>query len=158
MTKNNFLADTIIIFACVCAITGCTKTNLYDKNISIEKNTWMYDDAKKFEVTIIDSASIYNLFINVRHTDAYAFNNMWLRITTILPDSSRTEDKVNVQLAQDNGAWTGNCVDGVCYNSVLVMPNFTFTQTGTYTFLIEQDMRINPVTNILDIGIRIERF
>ncbi|MBC8172810.1 MAG: gliding motility lipoprotein GldH [Chitinophagales bacterium] len=145
----------ILFFACI--FSACTKSNLYDKNISIDAGGWGYGDIKSFPVTIIDSASTYNLFINVRHTDAYPFNNIWLKITTILPDSTKTENKINVVLAQPGGKWTGRCVDGICYNTILMQPGFHFAQTGDYIFQIEQDMRVNPVAHILDIGIRLEK-
>jgi gliding motility-associated lipoprotein GldH len=154
--KNNFY--TIFLSCLVTALAACTKSNLYDKNISIHEGQWAYGDAKKFKVNIIDTASNYNLFVNVRHTDQYQFNNLWLIITTTYPDSSTRQDKVNVELSQTDGRWTGTCVDGICYNSVLVQTDFTFPQKGDYIFAIEQDMRMNPITEIFDIGLKIEKF
>lgn len=138
-------------------LAACTKSNLYDKNISIREGKWEYGDAKKFEVNIIDTASNYNLFVNVRHTDRYEFNNLWLVISTTYPDSSIRQDTVNVKLSEPEGKWTGICSDGICYNSVPIQSNFTFPHKGYYVFSFEQNMRINPVTEILDIGMKIER-
>lgn len=138
-------------------LAACTKSNLYDKNISIREGKWEYGDAKKFEVNIIDTASNYNLFVNVRHTDRYAFNNLWLIISTTYPDSTIRQDKVNVELSEPEGNWTGTCADGICYNSVLIQSNFTFPHKGYYVFSVEQDMRLNPITEILDVGLKIEK-
>lgn len=130
---------------------------MYDKNAALPQGRWQYGDVKNFEVDIIDAASNYNLFVNVRHTDQYNFNNLWLIITTTYPDSTTRQDKVNIELSESDGNWTGTCVDGICYNSILVQSDFTFPQKGNYTFAIEQDMRINPITEILDIGLKIEK-
>lgn len=131
---------------------------MFDKNLEIANAEWYYNQPKIFNVTVLDTASTYNMFVNVRHTDAYGFNNLLVKVKTIFPDSTIQHDNVNVVLAENNGRWTGNCIDGVCYNTVLVRTAFTFPEAGTYTFAIEQDMRQNPVTEIMDVGIRIEKF
>lgn len=156
--KNKCRAIFFLLVSVVSLFSACTKTNLYDKNISIDKNGWFYGDVKKFVVSVNDTNAAYNLFINVRHTDAYPFNNLWLNITTQFPDSSTTQNKVNVNLAAPGGEWTGRCIDGICYNTVLVQTNFIFEHPGDYTFSIEQDMRMNPIVNVLDVGMRLEKF
>ena len=35
--------------------------------------------------------------------------------------------------------------------------NFKFPQTGNYTFMLEQAMRVDPLPQIMDVGIRIEK-
>ncbi len=124
----------------------------------MNKKGWQWGDAKTFTVNISDPVSSYNMYINIRHTDEFLYNNLWLNIKTIFPDSTETASRVNVILSEPDGNWTGNCVDGICNNSVLVLKNFLLPQTGKYTFQLEQDMRINPLLHILHAGIRMEKF
>lgn len=157
--KKNYFCKRFYLFSSVLIVllSACTKNNLYEKNISINSSGWQYGEKKIFDITILDTASVYNFYINIRHTDVYAYNNLWLNITSVLPDSSRSSEKVNVILSEPEGKWIGNCVDGICYSTILVQPGFHFKQAGDYTFEIEQDMRINPLPAILDIGIRLEK-
>lgn len=138
--------------------TGCEQSRVFDQNISIDKEGWAYAQPLKFEVAVNDTALSYNMYINVRHTDEYPYNNLWIDLTTVLPDSSMVRSKVNVELSEPGGEWTGNCVDGVCYNAVLIQKNFRLPQKGKYTFILEQDMRMNPIPSVLDVGIRVEKF
>lgn len=147
-----------IFIGCIFFLVACDKSRVFDKNLEISNAEWYYDQPKIFTVTIQDTASTYNMFVNVRHTDAYGFNNLLLKVKTIFPDSTIQHDNVNVILAENNGQWTGSCIDNVCFNSILVRTAFTFPEPGTYTFELEQDMRLNPVMEIMDVGVKMEKF
>lgn len=149
----------IYLIACLTLwLFSCDTSRVYDKNLQIAEKGWHYDEPLTFTVSIQDTTESYNLFINVRHTDMYAYNNLLMQLRTIFPDSTQQNDNLNVVLSENSGKWTGSCVDNVCYNSVLIRPAFTFPQSGTYTFILTQDMRVNPVTEIMDVGVRVEKF
>lgn len=148
----------ILCLAAAAGLNGCEQTRVFDKNIPVAKSGWSYDEQKRFEVNINDTLTPYNLYINVRHTDEYPYNNIWLKMTTVFPDSSIKENNLNVELSSPTGEWTGICVDGICFNSVMMQSNFAFRQKGKYTFILEQDMRLNPLPEILDIGLKVEKF
>jgi gliding motility-associated lipoprotein GldH len=149
----------LIIVLCIAAITsGCEQSRVFDKNIAIGKDGWFYGEPLQFEVYINDTSYSYNMFVNVRHTDEFPYNNMWMNLTTTLPDNVQKTSKIDVQLSEPDGIWTGDCIDGICYNTVLVQKNFRFPATGKYVFTLEQDMRMNPMTGLLDVGIRVEKF
>lgn len=139
-------------------IGGCEQSRVYDRNNTLPKEGWHYGKALTYEVSILDTAIAYNMYINVRHTDAYPYNNLWLKLNTTLPNGTIQENKINVELSSPTGEWTGNCIDGICYSTVLVQPNFQLLQKGNYIFSLEQDMRMNPLPYLMDIGIKIEKF
>lgn len=148
----------IVTAMCMLLLFACDTSRVYDKNAEIVNDAWYYDQPLAFSIHVIDTSTSYNMFINVRHTDAYAFNNLLLDMETIFPDSTKQHDKINVQLSETGGKWTGDCIDNVCYNSVLIRTAFTFPEPGTFTFILTQDMRINPITEIMDVGMKIEKF
>jgi len=146
-----------LLVAVLLFLAGCKESRVYEKNLPVEGSGWNYGTVKSFDVHILDTAALYDMYINVRHTDAYPYQNVWLTMTTVFPDSSKQENKINIQLAEPGGKWTGDCVDGICFNTVLVQNGFHLGQSGTYTFMLEQDMRINPLPDIMDIGIKLEK-
>ena len=154
--KNVFLIYCLLFTAIF--FSACEKSRVFDKNISLEKEGWFYGEKQNFEVSILDTNTTYNLYINVRHTDEYPYNNLWVNMTTVFPDSTVQENKVSVVLSESNGEWIGTCVDGICYNSVLVQSNFLLNQKGKYTISLEQDMRMNPLPFVLSIGVKLEKF
>lgn len=138
-------------------ISGCEQSRVFDKNVAIGKEGWFYGEPLLFEVYINDTAYSYNMYVNIRHTDEFPYNNMWLNLQTTLPDNTITTSKIDVPLSEPEGAWTGNCIDGICYNTVLIQKNFRFPAEGKYIFTLEQDMRMNPIPALLDVGIRVEK-
>ncbi|MEZ5012992.1 MAG: gliding motility lipoprotein GldH [Chitinophagales bacterium] len=151
-------AGVVCAACCFLLFISCDESRVYEKNLSIDKNGWSYDDDFSFTVNILDTASAYNMFVNVRHTDAYPYNNLWVKLITVFPDSTKEESKLNVFLSKPEGNWTGQCVDGMCFNTALIQKNFTFPQAGTYTFILEQDMRMDPLPYVTDIGLKVEKF
>lgn len=141
-----------------CLLSACEQSRVYDKNMSIDAAGWAYGQPLHFEVMVNDTSFTYNMFINVRHADTYLYNNLWIDMATQFPDSTLEHNKINVLLSEPDGKWTGNCVDGICYNTVLIQKNFRFPAEGKYLFTLEQDMRMNPLPGLLDIGIRVEKF
>lgn len=158
MHQFRFTYSVLITLLLAICFSSCEQTRVFDKNVSLDKKGWYYGEAKSFDVEILDTTMAYNLYINVRHTDEYPYNNLWLKLTTTMPDGSVQENKLNVQLSELTGEWTGNCIDGICYNSVLIQHNFALKQKGKYTFTLEQDMRLNPIPYLMDIGIKVEKF
>ncbi|HMX03270.1 MAG TPA: gliding motility lipoprotein GldH [Chitinophagales bacterium] len=146
-----------VLVTCFVA-AGCEQSRVFDKNTPIDKSGWAYGTALSYEVQINDTTQSYNLYINVRHTDAYPYNNIWINMTTTFPDGTKQTTKVDVPLSEPEGEWMGNCVDGICFNTTLIKSDFFLPQKGKYTFTLEQDMRMNPVPDILDVGIRVEKF
>ena len=41
---------------------------------------WKYDYAPKFSFEITDTASAYQLYLILLHTNAYPFSNIWVRL------------------------------------------------------------------------------
>ena len=138
-------------------LAACDTSRVFEKNEPVPVLGWGYDDSRSFSVKIDDTLQAYNLYINVRHTTDYSYNNLWVKLQTTLPDSSMLEDDIELTLSEPTGEWTGNCLDGTCLNSVLVRSNVHFPSAGMHTFTLTQDMRVSPLRHIMDVGIRLEK-
>lgn len=147
----------VIIIACIFFI-GCSKLDVFEKTASLPAQAWHYNFAPSFSFTVTDTLSAYNLFIVLRHTDAYEYNNIWLKVGTEAPGKPKTFQNINVVLANDATGWEGEGVDDIFEVRKNITPGpVPFKRAGTYTFSIEQIMRENPLKHILNIGIRVEK-
>lgn len=136
---------------------GCNSNRVFEGNLSIKGQEWYYEDELKFETPIEDTTQLYNLFINVRHTNDFPYSNLWLKIHTTFPDGTKKSDPLNLPMAEESGRWFGTGVGSVLSNQVMIQKNATLNQTGVYKFGIEQNMRINPLKEVLDIGLLVEK-
>jgi len=128
-----------------------------EKNEQIQDYKWSYDSSKVFTAEIADTLQHYNLYVNVRHSFQFDWRNVWVKIQTVFPDGKSFERRVNLVLSAPDGHWFGDCLGDNCDMQIAIQQNAIFPQKGKYTFKISQDMRINPVTAIKSVGMRIEK-
>jgi gliding motility-associated lipoprotein GldH len=97
------------------------------------------------------------VYVIIRHTDRYEYNNIWLRIGLKTPSDSFNYQNVNLTLATDAKGWEGTGMDDIyeVRKNISFAP-LSFKKPGDYTFSIAQIMRENPLKNILNVGLRIE--
>jgi len=148
------IAFSLIVLAL--ALSSCDKNRIFEKNTEIPDMAWNKDNILKFEVPVDDTVSLNNIYINVRNASQYQFSNLYLFLTTRLPDGNASRDTVEVTLADEKG-WLGEGAGDIWDNRRLFKKNFRFPQPGTYTFELEQGMRQNPLQLIMDAGIRVEK-
>jgi gliding motility-associated lipoprotein GldH len=108
-------------------------------------------------VAVTDTTTFYNFYINVRNNDDYAFRNLYLFLTTRMPNHNRTRDTLELILADPQGNWLGKGFGALHDNQILVRRNLSFPLAGSYTFSLQQAMRQDVLKGITDAGIRIEQ-
>lgn len=151
--KKIFLISLLSFF-----FASCIKINLYEKQVTIPSQKWFYTNVPQFTFHIDDTSSLYNVYVILRHTDLYEYNNIWLRIGLQTPSDSFNYQNVNLVLATDAKGWEGTGMNDIyeVRKSISAAP-FSFKFAGDYTFSIAQIMRENPLNNILNVGVRIEK-
>lgn len=151
--KNYF-----IIFLPLLFFTSCIKINLYEKQVAFPVQEWYYNNNPSFTFSITDTTSLYNVFIVLRHTDAYNYNNIWVRLGSKAPGDTLQFQNINLPLATDANGWEGVGTDDIYEVRKNITPGpVPFKKPGEYTFTISQIMRENPLKHILNVGIRIEK-
>lgn len=154
--RNKFLLKTI----CVCLslllfMVGCRQMDLFEKNTTIPNQKWASNFSSTGTVFIKDTNARYNIFIVLRHTDAYQYNNIWLKVGLQSPGDSMQFQKINLPLGNDANGW-----DGVGMNDIWEVRKLLARiplKAGAYNFSINQIMRDNPLPNILSVGMRFEK-
>lgn len=150
------LLQLITLFALMLA--GCFNgAFILDKNTEIPEASWSYDNKPTFEVAISDTVSQYNLYVNLRHTNNYPYSNMWLLIYTTLPSGNKMERRTELPLADKQGKWYGKDSGSIINQQILIQSNAIMPEAGTYRFEFEQNMRVNPLTDVLSVGLAIEK-
>jgi gliding motility-associated lipoprotein GldH len=133
-------------------------TRVFEKNVGVPKQEWQSSFKPEFTFRISDTVSLYNIFIVIRHSDAYDFNNIWIRATVEEPGQPDPRSQAyDLSLASNEKGWIGSAMDDIYETRVLIQPQTKFKRTGDYHFTLEQIMREDPLKHVLDVGIRIEK-
>ena len=142
------------------SFTACARLDVFEKNTSIPGYQWQYNFQPGFDFTITDTASLYNIFIVLRHNDAYRYNNIWLNVGTQFPgDSISKYQRFDLQLGTDAKGWEGTGMDDIweLRKPLTSGPAKYFKKPGLYHFTIAQVMRESPLANVMSVGVRVER-
>ena len=137
---------------------SCAKIDLFEKQVDIPSQQWFYDNNPIFTFQISDTASLYNLYIVLRHTDAYNYNNIWLRLGSKAPGDTTHFQNINLVLGNDANGWEGTGVDDIFEVRKNITPGpVPFKKRGTYTFSVAQIMRENPLRHIFKYRLTVEK-
>lgn len=152
-------AITLLVIIC-CFALSCKKLDVYEKNVSIPNYKWKYSFVPGFDFEITDTASLYNISVVLRHTDAYRYSNIWLNITGMMQKDTLVKiPHYEVQLGSDEKGWKGTGMDDIWEwrEKITGSTPVQFKKAGVYHFTVSQVMREDPLPNVMSIGIRVEK-
>lgn len=150
------IRNLVSVLLMACLFQACTTIDLYEKTESFKLHEWNGNIKPTFQFEVSDTNSLYNIFIVMRHTDAYGFNNIWLNISTQAPTDTIVTQQLNLQLADNKLGWLGNGMDDIFEHRIKIAGPSKLKK-GKYSFTLEHIMRQDPLKNILQAGIRVEK-
>lgn len=149
----------ILLFSCIILSTAChnSATVVYEKNHTISDAVWDINERLDFELSVTDTLSFHNFYVNMRHRSDYGYSNLFVFISTQFPNEKKYRDTIECVLADDKGRWFGTSGSGgVWDHRILFKNNIRFPLPGNYYFQFEQGMRAEHLENVMDVGLRVE--
>ena len=148
----------ILLSLFVCSFFSCRQINVYEFNTNIPKQQWNHNFSAKGSFKIADTSATYNLYLVLRHLDAYKYENIWLNVGLSGSGDSLYMQKLNLTLAKDANGWEGSGMNDIWeVRKLLNGQPRKFIKAGVYQFSINQIMRDNPLPGILSAGLRVEK-
>ncbi|MFT5250205.1 MAG: gliding motility-associated lipoprotein GldH [bacterium] len=143
-------------------IISCESNSPFSTNKSLS-GVWNKDEVIDFDLPQLDSLKIYNLFVNLRNTNDYKYNNVFLIVAINFPHGKTVTDTLEYKMANPDGTWLGNGISNIKDNKLWYKESVSFKEKGIYTVSIKHAVRnngtIEGVTNlegITDIGFSVE--
>jgi gliding motility-associated lipoprotein GldH len=142
-------------------IPACGTVDVFEKHATIPQQIWKSSFKPEiiFNIEPKDTTARFNIFIVIRHTDAYRYKNIWLNLHTESPNGVVKNLPVDLQLATDQKGWLGSGMDDIFEHRILITPPQSPVplSAGTYRFKLENIMREDPLKNVMNVGIRLEK-
>lgn len=149
-----------IVFLLV--LVSCDSKTIVSETQSMP-DVWNKDNVVSFQIPPLDSLKRYDIFLHVRNTNDYKFNNLFLIASIAFPHGKTITDTLEYRMANPDGTWLGTGIGSVKESKLWYKENVPFLEEGMYTLSVEQAVRNNGsvegVTNlegISDIGFSIE--
>jgi gliding motility-associated lipoprotein GldH len=139
-------------------LQSCQTIDVYERNATLDDHKWLSAQKPSFDFTIEDTTARYSIFVVVRHSDAYRYNNLWVNVHTKAPgDSVPNVQTLDLQLATADKGWLGVGMDDIYEHRIRISQAPVQLKPGPYQFSLEQIMRDDPLEHVLNVGIRVEK-
>jgi gliding motility-associated lipoprotein GldH len=158
--KKLFLMKNLLtsIFICL-AFASCETNAIYKSIVDIKDSNWYIKEEPTFTFEVADETIPYNIYILVRNSSPYAFNNLYLNRyiydANKKPISIRLEEMILFD--PKTGKPLGDGLGDIFDHKFLSNKNFKFPKKGKYTIKLKQYMRQDPLQNIMSVGISVEK-
>lgn len=157
------LRNSVLLFFLIISFVACDSNRVFDTYTSLP-NQWHKDAIISFKMVPPDTINPYNLFVNIRNTNAYKYNNLFLIVEMNFPHGKIIKDTLEYRMAEPSGKLLGSGLSDVKENKLWYKEQVVFNESGEYQVNIQHAMRengkVNGVVNlegITDVGFRIER-
>ncbi len=150
------IINNLFLFLITASLTGCTNYH-YDETKTIADAGWSYVDKKDFNFEISDTSFIYNIYLEVKHSNTYTAQNVYSKVYVSFPDSKTRDQQVSIELADGKGEWLGKCSGKSCVRRIPFMPNAVFDQIGKYKLSFEQFTRTDNIVGIEKLRLIVEK-
>lgn len=137
-------------------LASCGQRIVFDEYVTIPSDGWNIDSMAVFKVDLEDNALPYDVYLNVRNRSDYPNSNIWLFVDIISPSGKIMQQKVDCQLADDNGRWLGSGWGDLYLVEIPFYRGVKFAEEGEYQIRIVQGMYDENIAGIHNVGIRIE--
>jgi len=147
----------LVTFLVSYLLPGCTTVDLYEKSVTVPKHAWENSFRPSFDFEIKDTTTPYKLFLILRHNEKYNYNNIYVNVYVKGPGQDTAQKiQANLVLATNEKGWLASGMDDIYDHRIQLGPEQSL-KAGKYNFVIEQIMRENPLNNVLNVGLRIEK-
>ena len=155
-TRIRFLLPLMMLMGFLFAACNGRDT-LVDTYQELDNLKWTYIDKIRIPVKVEDASVGYVFYLNIRHTGDYKYSNIFVLIRQLNPDGTKFSERKEFTLALPDGMWLGTGSGSLLDHQIPFRKGYHFPEKGTYIIELEQNMRDNPLRELSDIGLRIEK-
>jgi gliding motility-associated lipoprotein GldH len=138
----------VISIVLLTGIFSCNKDVLTSASWKFPDHHWITGDNKLMNIHAPDSTQAYAMDIRIEHSDAYQFQNLYIRVSTIFPSGKEIKSVTSLELSNPDGSWAGKCNGSSCSVTLPLQHGFNFPEIGEYKLTIEPYMRIDTIDGL----------
>lgn len=148
-----------LILALSIGLSACQSENrVYTDHQELSPDVeWLKKDLREFQVPIQDASIVYNLSLSFRYANGYQFQTANVKITETSPSGGVIVKEYELKVREDSGEYIGDPGYDIWDSEHLIEPGKRYSETGTYNYVIEQTMPVDPLNYAMEIGIVLDK-
>ena len=136
----------ILLFFLVVGFVSCQNENKKEVYHSFNNNTWNTDSIVSFELDNIDTTSSHDLYLMVRHTTNFKFQNLFL-----FTNFENQQDTLELFMSEKSGRWLGKGFGEIKELKIRIKENVNFKENQDQIFSVEQAMRYEDLEKLINL-------
>jgi len=130
-----------LIFSFLALVFIACQDNSFYYGSKTTPGFWHKDSIVKLKFKAPDTIKNYNLFIHIKNTTDYQFNNLFLITSMRFPYGKVVVDTLEYKMAFKDGKLMGEGFGSLKHNKLWYKENLKFKEQGQYQIKIKQAMR-----------------
>jgi len=118
---------------------------------------WLKKDVRTFKVPVSDNSQAYNLSLSFRYTSGYQYQTANVKVTETSPSGKESVKEYELKVREANGDYIGEPGFDIWDSEHLVEANKKYEETGTYTYVLEQNTPVDPLNFAMEIGVILDK-
>ncbi len=135
---------------------GSCSGNIYDQTQELKDGVWLSADSITFEFDIQDTSKSYHIFLDVEHSTAYNYQNIYCLVESYSPQGQLVQRQLSsLELATRKGKWIGDCSEELCNRSIPFIIDTKFDVGGLYKIVLKQYTRTEKLEGLNSLRLQI---
>lgn len=147
----------ILLLIMLMGLYSCGKQTVFEKYEKFENNTWNKSKILSFDVPIDNINKSYDVYVVVKNTDNYTYNNLYIGVYINTPAGDTRFKDYYIDLRNEDRSFTGKLINSLWETKVKIMEKATFTKAGIHKFEIYNFMQYVSLSDINEIGLVVEK-
>ncbi|WP_370458284.1 gliding motility lipoprotein GldH [Cellulophaga sp. L1A9] len=158
------MAKYLFCFLSIVLFVSCDSSIVKSEYKTTPQGSWDKDDVKEFQIAELDTTQHYDIFINLRNDEKYAYSNIYIIAELHYPDGASVKDTLEYDMTMPDGQWLGKGSGSIKESKLWYKENVVLPTKGVYNLKIAHAMRKNgrvegimDLEGITDVGYQIEK-
>ena len=146
-----------LILLLLISFVACDSNRVYEEYHDFNNKTWNLDSNPAFEFSI-DNTDPKDLFVNLRNTISYDYQNLYLSYQLIDENGQELEgDLINISVFDEKTGKPFGSGNSIYEQQHKILENYRFPKNGNYVLKIAQYMREVDLKEVVSVGARVEK-
>lgn len=138
----------LLFLLLIVSLWSCGPQVVYGEQKDLQAGQWALGEKICFPFEITDTTPLYELLLEVTTSEAYKYQNAYVRIRTTFPHQDATEQVLSLELRDESGVPKGICSGTHCVTKIPLQETTYFNAPGAYSLCFEQFMRDSIIHGI----------
>lgn len=144
----------LILLCALSVMASCSDKAKFEEHQSTgDGKRWEQEKIFSFKPNIEDVSKKYQIILALRHVDGFQLRALPVAVKIVDPDGAQTIKPYSFKVFNDKNECLSECAGDFCDLEKVIEDNYTFAKKGIYTFEIIHTSNINPIPNVLEIGL-----